>query len=100
MAGARAVIESDPIDLLLCDLGLPDGTGLDVMRFFRDRHPGAPGIALTGYGMEEDIRRTREAGFADHLTKPIRFDRLRTILGRIAPAAVAGIGPGGGGPGS
>ena len=57
-------------DLLISDLGLPDGSGHDLMRQLRERGHAFPGIALSGYGQEEDIRRSLEAGFAAHLTKP------------------------------
>jgi signal transduction histidine kinase/CheY-like chemotaxis protein len=69
-------------DLVLSDLGLPDGSGLDLMRDLRDRY-GLRGIALTGFGMEEDLRRSREAGFVDHLVKPITFDRLAGAIERF-----------------
>ena len=52
----------DGIDLVLSDLGLPDASGLDLMRELSHRY-GLKGIALSGYGMEEDLRRSREAGF-------------------------------------
>jgi CheY-like chemotaxis protein len=78
-----------PIDILISDIGLPDGSGLEIMRHFRHRAGGAGGgklvrgIALSGFGMEEDIRRSREAGFEHHLTKPVTFDRLRAVLKQI-----------------
>ena len=78
-------------DLVLSDLGLPDGSGLDLMRDLRDRY-GLRGIALTGYGMEDDIRRSREAGFVDHLVKPITFARLANAIERFF--AERGGGPG------
>jgi CheY-like chemotaxis protein len=49
------------------------------MRRLRERH-GLAGIAVTGYGMEEDVRRSREAGFVDHLVKPITFQRLESAI--------------------
>ncbi len=58
------------IDLVVSDLGLPDGSGLDVMRTLKARKP-LRGIALTGYGRREDIVDTRAAGFDRHLTKPV-----------------------------
>jgi signal transduction histidine kinase/ActR/RegA family two-component response regulator len=61
---------SGGIDLVVSDLGLPDGTGLDLMRELSRRH-GLSGIALSGYGMEEDVRKSHEAGFSRHLTKPV-----------------------------
>jgi len=79
---ALAAAETHRFDLVLSDLGLPDGTGLDLMRRLRDRH-GLSGIALTGYGMEEDVKRSREAGFVEHLVKPITFQRLEGAIERF-----------------
>ena len=93
---------SDRHDLLISDIGLPDGSGLDLMRqLIAARREGTagqgeafPAIALSGFGMEEDVRRSREAGFAEHLTKPVNLDHLhdaikRVLAGTPAPA-VAG----------
>jgi CheY-like chemotaxis protein len=70
-------------DLLVSDIGLPDGTGLEVMRYLRQRQP-IRGIALSGYGQEDDLRRSREAGFEQHLIKPINFQVLKDVLKKIA----------------
>jgi signal transduction histidine kinase len=70
LAAAEAAFENGALDLVVSDLGLPDGTGLDLMRELSRRY-AVTGIALSGYGMEEDMRRSREAGFQKHLTKPI-----------------------------
>jgi len=70
-------------DLLVSDIGLPDGSGLDVMRAVKDRY-GLRGIALSGFGREADIRRSREAGFQDHLTKPVDFQVLRRKIESLA----------------
>ena len=83
IAAALEAAEAGDFDLIVSDIGLPDGSGLDLMRGSRGVHP-CPAIALTGYGMEEDIRRSREAGFTAHLTKPIDFDRLLTAIGEVA----------------
>ena len=72
-------------DLLVSDIGLPDGSGLDLMRAIR-KVKSLPGIALSGFGMEEDIERSREAGFADHLTKPVGFQRLQDAINKILSA--------------
>lgn len=80
--GARTAMqaaESGTFDLLISDIGLPDGSGLDVVGVFAERQ-AAPSIAITGYGMEDDIARCREAGFTDHLTKPVDFKRLEALL--------------------
>ena len=76
--GARRSAEAGEFDLIISDIGLPDGSGLDLMRRLRAGAGRSPAIALTGYGMEEDIRRSREAGFAAHLTKPIDFPSSKT----------------------
>ena len=74
LAGARA------FDLLISDLGLPDGNGVDLMRELRKRGCTVPGIALSGYGQDEDILRTKEAGFAAHLIKPTSPARLTEAI--------------------
>jgi two-component system CheB/CheR fusion protein len=78
-----ATFPGDGIDLVLSDLGLPDGSGHDLMRELV-RLYGWKGIALSGYGMEEDIRRSQEAGFARHLTKPVNLEALRAAIGQVA----------------
>jgi CheY-like chemotaxis protein len=70
-------------DLLVSDIGLLDGSGLDVMRAVRDRH-GLRGIALSGFGREADIRRSREAGFEGHLVKPVDFQALAEKIEAVA----------------
>jgi PAS domain S-box-containing protein len=67
------------LDLVVSDLGLPDGTGLDLMAKLRGRY-GVRGIALSGYGMEEDVRKSLAAGFERHLTKPINLQALQTAI--------------------
>ncbi|XHR29701.1 MAG: ATP-binding protein [Chthoniobacteraceae bacterium] len=72
----------DHFDLLISDLGLPDGNGLDLIREIRKLHD-LRGIALSGYGTEEDVRQSRDAGFDRHLTKPIRFETLRESIKQV-----------------
>lgn len=69
----------EPFDLVLSDIGLPDGDGMSLMKQLRSRY-GMRGIALTGYGMEGDLAGTREAGFIAHLTKPIKLPLLENTL--------------------
>jgi signal transduction histidine kinase/ActR/RegA family two-component response regulator len=81
-AGVESALEqyaaSRP-DLVICDIGLPDGTGWDVMRRLREAGP-VRAIAVSGFGMEHDVQRSREAGFIAHLTKPVDFPRLEAAL--------------------
>jgi DNA-binding response OmpR family regulator len=72
-----------PFDLLVSDIGLPDGSGLDIMREVKKLY-GVNGIAISGFGTEEDIRQSREAGFEEHLVKPASFQILREAVQRIA----------------
>ena len=74
----------EKFDVVLSDLGLPDMSGIDLMRMLRDRF-GLRGVALTGFGMEEDVARSREAGFTHHITKPLRLDQLRRVLRDFSP---------------
>ena len=79
VAEALAMADAlESLDLVISDLGLPDGSGLDVMRHLVGR--GVRGIALSGYGMEEDVQRSLEAGFEAHLTKPISLQALRDAI--------------------
>ncbi len=73
-----------PFDLLLSDIGLPDGTGLDIMRQLKSR--GLKGIALSGYGMDSDVRNSLAAGFATHLIKPIDFRTLSRVIREVSVA--------------
>jgi CheY-like chemotaxis protein len=76
------------IDLVISDLGLPDGSGFDLMRLLSSRY-GLRGIALSGYGMEDDLQKSREAGFERHVTKPVSLQTLQAALqetlGRTSP---------------
>jgi two-component system CheB/CheR fusion protein len=75
-ATALELADRHPFDLLISDLGLPDSSGHDLMREIRKRGHEFLGIALSGYGQAEDMLRSREAGFAVHLTKPVSHERL------------------------
>jgi CheY-like chemotaxis protein len=81
-AAALQTAENVHFDLLISDIGLPDGSGHDLMRALLNRRP-IKGIALTGFGMDDDLRRARDAGFTEHLTKPVTVDRLRVVIERV-----------------
>ncbi|HEV2292825.1 MAG TPA: ATP-binding protein [Tepidisphaeraceae bacterium] len=82
VAEAIEIAERAEIDLLVSDIGLPDGTGHDVMRHLGQR--GIKGIALSGFGMEDDLRRSSEAGFETHLVKPVTIQALEGAVRRVA----------------
>jgi HAMP domain-containing protein/signal transduction histidine kinase len=68
----------EEFDVLISDLGLPDGSGIDLIQKLASKPP--LGIALTGFGMEKDIRKSREAGFHHHLVKPIDLNKLDSLI--------------------
>ena len=80
-------------DLLLSDLGLPDGTGIELLSVLRERL-GAdavpPAVALSGFGMDHDVSRSLAAGFRAHLVKPVSAERLQATL---AAARAGGAAP-------
>ena len=80
---AVALADRQAFDLLLSDIGLPDGSGVEVMRHLKTRQ-NVPGIALTGFGQDEDMRRSREAGFETHLTKPVNLKTLHEAIRKVA----------------
>jgi CheY-like chemotaxis protein len=69
-------------DVLISDIGLPDGDGYLLMRELKDRY-GISGIALTGYDLEDDIKLSKEAGFSRHITKPVRAGLLDEALASL-----------------
>ena len=71
--------QREDFDLLISDIGLPDRSGYELMRELR-QSKGLLGIALSGFGMEADVNKARDAGFSEHLTKPINFDRLEQAI--------------------
>ena len=88
----RSAIEaarSDSFDLLISDMGLPDGTGVELMA--RLNGIGAMrGIAISGFGMYGDVEKSLAAGFAVHLIKPVQFQKLEEAIA----ATMSAPGPG------
>ena len=79
-ATALAKVRANPPDVVLCDLGLPGMTGYDVARRLRAEGGRTRLIAVSGYAQPEDIAGAREAGFEQHLAKPIDPDVVRSLL--------------------
>ncbi|MEX3926693.1 response regulator [Paraburkholderia sp. BR10936] len=88
VAGALALTASMAFDLVVSDIGLPDGSGIDFIRAFRAQST-APAVALTGFGTDDDVRRSVEAGFTAHLTKPVNFEQLERLIEEAAAARSA-----------
>ncbi|HWO07526.1 MAG TPA: response regulator [Candidatus Paceibacterota bacterium] len=80
--GAEAVKKSREFspDAVVLDIGLPDVNGYEVAQMLREEGYRGKIVALTGYGQEEDKRKAREAGFDDHLTKPVGIADLQAVL--------------------
>ena len=74
---------SSGFDVLISDLGLPDGNGYDLMRNLARRY-SIPGIALSGFGMKQDVENSIAAGFTRHFTKPVDWQELKTEIQKIA----------------
>lgn len=89
MASALDRAASHPFELLISDLGLPDGTGQELMRELRNRHGPICGICLSGYGMAEDISSSRDAGFQKHLTKPVSITHLKAAIAEMTQGRVS-----------
>ncbi len=83
VAAALEVGQDQQFDLVLSDLGLPDGSGLELMRALSQKY-GLRGVAISGYGMEEDLAQSERAGFFAHLTKPVNFQQVQAVLNQFA----------------
>ena len=81
-ATALELLAQESFDMLICDIGLPDETGYELMKKIRERKP-IKGIAVTAYGAEEDVRKSRDAGFSEHFLKPVELSRLHEAIQRV-----------------
>jgi PAS domain S-box-containing protein len=82
VATGLEAVERGNYNLLICDLGLPDGTGIELIEKVRETHK-TPAIALTGFGMQEDVDRAQRAGFDAHLTKPVSLQKLESTMWQL-----------------
>ena len=87
---ASSLLNSETFDLLIADIELPDGTGWELMRMARAAGPIA-GMALSGHGGDDDIAKSQDAGFAQHLVKPITFQRLADAIDEAAPSRTVAL---------
>ena len=81
-ATALELLAQESFDMLICDIGLPDETGYELMKKIREREP-IKGIAVTAYGAEEDVCKSRDAGFSEHFLKPVELSRLHDAIQRV-----------------
>jgi CheY-like chemotaxis protein len=88
LESALKLSDAEQFDVLISDLALPDGSGIELMRKLSSNQT-LLGIALTGFGMEQDIRKSKEAGFQHHLVKPIDLNKLDALIQQGAPAPAA-----------
>jgi len=91
VAEALAQAGSRTFDFLVSDVGLPDGDGYQLMTAVRKMQPAVRGIALSGYGMEDDLQRSQAGGFGSHLVKPVSITSLEKALAQAAPFAPAAV---------
>ena len=81
MRSAMETAARNQFDLLISDIALPDGNGAELMTYLR-AISGMRGIAISGFGMNGDIERSLEAGFAEHLIKPVKMENLEAAIER------------------
>lgn len=80
---ALEILNGRRFDALISDIGLPETSGYELIREAKRRQP-LRAVALSGLGMDEDVQRSVDAGFDHHLTKPINFQELQTVLEKIS----------------
>jgi CheY-like chemotaxis protein len=84
-SNAESALQSAEVsmfDVVVSDIGLPDGSGLELIRTLQARRP-TKGIAISGFGMEGDLEKSRAAGFSDHLLKPINPESLDAAIRNV-----------------
>ena len=89
VAEAVRLAEKHPCNVLLCDIGLPDGTGWQLMEKLRSAKVSVYGIAMSGFGMNADNAKSRAAGFRHYLLKPFKGAELDSALGEAAEELAA-----------
>ncbi len=82
ISSALEALRREIFDLLICDIGLPDGTGFDLLAKVRE-FCDIPALALSGFGTQEDVARSKAAGFGEHLTKPVNFQKLDIAISQL-----------------
>jgi DNA-binding response OmpR family regulator len=98
LADARDLCKRNGFDVLLADIGLPDGSGLELPRLVRQHHPHVCCVALSGHGRNEDVEQGLDAGFDHYLVKPVMMEDLERVLDHCdTSTGAASPGPNGAG---
>jgi CheY-like chemotaxis protein len=84
MTEAIVAADREPFDLLISDIGLPDSSGLSLMRELRSHRDCLREIALSGFGREQDLAKSKEFGFDAHLVKSVSREMLEETLRELA----------------
>ena len=87
MASALQVASQSELDVIVSDIELPDGSGLELLSNLRHKGRTIPAIALSGFGSSADVELSHSAGFANHLTKPVDFRQLEAAIHQAAASA-------------
>lgn len=89
IALAEELARGEAFDVLISDMNLPDGSGIDLLRRL-EKPPKYGGIIISGYGQDEDVARSRAAGYQAHLVKPVEVHQLDETIRRIVREAGQG----------
>ena len=84
VSSALELAANEEFNVLISDMGLPDGSGLDIMQKLGSAERPIFGIALSGFGVESDIRKSHAAGFHHYLIKPVDLNKLDSIIQQVA----------------
>ena len=88
MRSAMEAAARSHFDLLISDIALPDGTGMELMTCL-GAISSIRGIAISGFGMNGDIERSLQAGFSEHLVKPVKLEKLEAAMDRVMTTGAA-----------
>lgn len=80
---ALATPALESFDLVICDIGLPDTNGWDLIVELKQRVPQIQAVALTGFGSIGDYGKSAEAGFAVHITKPAEIESIERVIAQL-----------------
>ena len=82
---AMKLIQGGRFDVVISDIGLPDTNGWELLKRLRAHQPDLRAIALTGYGYPNDMKRSNQAGFEMHFTKPPDWTSIKSALATLFP---------------